>query len=358
MLENLYTTKMSGDAKILQKRFSKIRSKQSRKSKITAAVMAAALAMTVLFATVAMAAIDNNNSNVSSWAKNDIKKAEDYVLIYEGLNITDYKQNITRGMFCEIAANVFTRNGVTLTAWEYPFTDLEEDTVISSLYCMGIINGKTETEFKPNDYITREEAAAVLYRMYRYTGLMEYYPEETKNYRFADDEIISDYAKSAVYGLYTTHIMNGTGNDMFTPKSYFTIEQSISSMVRLYDILNNSDLTIIANNRARQDVRVFFSCFNQQDFEAMKNYCTQNCIDNFFGSGYVFGMTKAGVNSISFEPNERLQAENKIAVLVDVYMTPHEGSVFLPDQTETSFYLILKKQNDGSYLIDEFATGL
>ena len=63
MLENLYTTKMSGDVKTLQKRFSKIRSKQSRKSKITAAVMAAALAMTVLFATVAMAAIDGISDN-------------------------------------------------------------------------------------------------------------------------------------------------------------------------------------------------------------------------------------------------------------------------------------------------------
>lgn len=63
MLENLYTTKMSGDAKTLQKRFSKIRSKQSRKSKITAAVMAALLAMTALFATVAMAAIDGNSDN-------------------------------------------------------------------------------------------------------------------------------------------------------------------------------------------------------------------------------------------------------------------------------------------------------
>lgn len=358
MLENLYTTKMSGDAKTLQKRFSKIRSKQSRKSKITAAAMAAVLAATALFATVAMAALDGKNSNASDWAKNDIKKAKEINIIYGGMGIADYTQNITRGLFCEIAANVFTRNGVTLTAWKYPFTDLEEDTGISSLYCMGIINGKTETEFRPNDYITREEAAAVLYRMYRYVGLMEYYSEETRNYRFADDEIISDYAKSSVYGLYTTHIMNGIGNDMFEPQLYFTVEQAISSMVKLYDILNNTNLTVIADNRARQDVRVFFSCFNQQDFEAMKNYCTQNCIDNFFGSGYVFGMTKAGVNSISFEPNERLQAENKIVVLADVYMTPHEGSVFLPDQTETSFYLILEKQNDGRYLIDEFATGV
>ena len=42
---------------------------------------------------------------------------------------------------------------------------------------------------------------------------------------------------------------------------------------------------------------------------------------------------------------------------VNVKMTLDENSVFDPDKTETSFYLILKQQ-DGKYLIDEFATGL
>ncbi len=36
---------------------------------------------------------------------------------------------------------------------------------------------------------------------------------------------------------------------------------------------------------------------------------------------------------------------------------PTENSVFDPNQTETSFYMILKQQDD-RYLIDEFATGL
>ena len=37
--------------------------------------------------------------------------------------------------------------------------------------------------------------------------------------------------------------------------------------------------------------------------------------------------------------------------------TATENSVFDPNQTETSFYMILKQQDD-RYLIDEFATGL
>ncbi|MDO5397968.1 MAG: M56 family metallopeptidase [bacterium] len=350
------TTQMAGSKRVLKRRFEMIKNKKKTSKFMSALSAAAAVVMfgTTVFAGGAASGILSGNA--SSWAKDDIKKAEEYSIIYDEMGITDYTKNITRGELCELAANVFVNSGVTLTAWEYPFTDVKEyGGAIDSLYCMGIVNGKTETEFRPDDYVTREEAASVLYRMYRYTGLMEYYPEQ---YAFADDGDISDWAKDAVYGLHTTHIMSGVGNDRFDPKSYFTTEQTISAMVKLYDILNESELTVIGQNRARQNIRVFYSCFNKSDFETMKNYCTQDCIDTFFGDGYVFGMKKAGLNRISFESNERLRAMNKIAVLAEVYMTPHENSVFDPSQTSTSFYMILEKQNDGSYLIDEFATGL
>ena len=67
MLENLYTTKMSADKKTLQNRFAKIRSKSGRISKIAAAVMSCAVAVTMLGGAVVMAAMDgwelNNGRN-------------------------------------------------------------------------------------------------------------------------------------------------------------------------------------------------------------------------------------------------------------------------------------------------------
>ncbi len=63
MLENLYTTKMSGDAKKLQRRFSKIRSKSGRAAKLTAFLMSAVIAATMLCATVVMAAVANEEKN-------------------------------------------------------------------------------------------------------------------------------------------------------------------------------------------------------------------------------------------------------------------------------------------------------
>lgn len=59
MLENLYTTKMSANKKTLQNRFTKIRSKNGRISKIMAVVMSCAVATTMLGGAVVMAAIGN-----------------------------------------------------------------------------------------------------------------------------------------------------------------------------------------------------------------------------------------------------------------------------------------------------------
>lgn len=106
-------------------------------------------------------------------------------------------------------------------------------------------------------------------------------------------------------------------------------------------------------------VELFFKAFHNQDFEKMKRYCTQSCVDNFFGDDYVFGMKKAMPLSIATVDNlaEKGFTDGEWIAQPKVKMIPAENSVFDPNQTETSFYLILKQQN-GRYLIDEFATGL
>lgn len=70
MLENLYTTKMSANKKTLQNRFTKIRSKSERISKIMAAVMSCAVAVTMLGGAVVMAAVGSDG--LEHWDKNEI----------------------------------------------------------------------------------------------------------------------------------------------------------------------------------------------------------------------------------------------------------------------------------------------
>ena len=72
MLENLYTTKMSANKKILQNRFTKIRRKSGRISKIMAGVMSCAIAVTMLGATIVMAAVTATYENQNEQIKYEI----------------------------------------------------------------------------------------------------------------------------------------------------------------------------------------------------------------------------------------------------------------------------------------------
>lgn len=70
MFENLYTTKMSANKKTLQNRFTKIRSKSGRLSKMMALVMSVVIAATFACATVVMAAVGSDG--LEYWDKNEI----------------------------------------------------------------------------------------------------------------------------------------------------------------------------------------------------------------------------------------------------------------------------------------------
>ncbi len=112
------------------------------------------------------------------------------------------------------------------------------------------------------------------------------------------------------------------------------------------------------NTTPEYTIDQFFKYFENGDFDNMKRYCTENCVNGFFGDGYCFGMTEARLEAAETEPSDYVKSLNGFAMSVRVSMTPHEGSVYREGQTETAFYVILRRQPDGGYLIDEFATGL
>lgn len=102
----------------------------------------------------------------------------------------------------------------------------------------------------------------------------------------------------------------------------------------------------------------FFKAFEAGDFEQMKKYCTQSCIDTYFKENSVFGMTWAALTGIRINPAEYAKSSNGFNILVSVDMTPHKDSVYDPSETSAAFYVALMRQNDGRYLIDSFMNGI
>ncbi len=105
-------------------------------------------------------------------------------------------------------------------------------TFIDMVYNIGIMNGISEDEFNPGGEITRQEAAAILMRVYRNYAETE---ESDYNFKFSDDEDIADWAKSDVYDLNALGAMQGVEKDVFSPHGKYTVEQAIVTFWRLYD---------------------------------------------------------------------------------------------------------------------------
>lgn len=82
-----------------------------------------------------------------------------------------------------------------------PFIDVNKNKDLSFIeraYHFGIVNGVSETEFNPDGEITRQEAAAMLMRVYRNYAEIEKISGEAK---FYDDEDIAEWAKEDVYSI-------------------------------------------------------------------------------------------------------------------------------------------------------------
>ena len=167
----------------------------------------------------------------SEWAVSDVEKAEALNITEKG-KIYRYRMSITREEFCELiynyCANVI-RHLVTFDS-ECSFTDTDNEH-IKMLNGAGIINGKSETEFAPNDLLTREEAAVILNRMVNKTIPV---PVTEMYFNFDDEASISDWASNSIQVMCNMGVMNGIGENKFAPQDTYTTEQAIATIVRVY----------------------------------------------------------------------------------------------------------------------------
>ena len=95
------------------------------------------------------------------------------------------------------------------------FADVKKDDwfapFVEAAKLAGIATG-ADGKFMPDENISREDMAVLLYRAYGF--------DKSQNEKdvFTDSDLISDYAKSAVFALYEKGILLGNGNGEFNPK--------------------------------------------------------------------------------------------------------------------------------------------
>lgn len=182
--------------------------------------------------------IESIDSN--EWATDYILECMEFGFL-EDVSELNYKEPITREKFCEMVYNMYAKTADNPTSWNINMPMIFKDCgnpKVAILYLEGIINGKGDYTFAPDDYLTREEAATILYRLAEFLEIdmpQTAYDENIPYY--TDKETISDWAFNAVFVMKEMGIMVGTSETEFSPKEPYTAEQAIATTIRLYNIL-------------------------------------------------------------------------------------------------------------------------
>ena len=205
----------------------------------------------------------------SKWAADSIEIARKINIISGNYN---FPGAITREEFCELIFNYYINNfsdGLTAIYAKNPFTDTNNEH-IGVLNALDIIKGKSETEFAPNDSLTREEAAAILCRL-----INKIYPgrDATAQYfDFADSRQISDWAMNDIQVICNMGIMQGVGDNRFAPKELYTTEQAIATLVRVYNNFSKSNDISNAENLSYSQIEDLQESVNSGHFPWRLDY--------------------------------------------------------------------------------------
>ncbi len=172
----------------------------------------------------------------NEWYYAPIKSAYDNGLM-SGVSDTEFAPDtdITRGMFITVLHRI---DGETKSDVDYNFTDVNENDYFSNAVAWGsennIISGYSDTEFAPNDNITREQMVSILKRFAEYKQIDTSIIDTLDSY--SDTEDISDYAVSAFQWACGNEIISGFTDNTLRPKANTTRAQAAAVFNKIYSI--------------------------------------------------------------------------------------------------------------------------
>ena len=191
--------------------------------------------------------------------------------VFEDLGLLTWYHNgvhfaIEHGLMNGIAEGVFDPEGVSSRAmavtvlWRMAgkptveqtmsFTDVSEDDwfapAVRWANAEGIVKGYDDMFFGPDDPITREQLAVILYRFAAYLGLDTTVKNSDVLSTFSDADQISDWAVEAITWMVDAGLMKGVSDDMLDPAAE-------SNRAQLATLLMELDAYIEATKDTAED---------------------------------------------------------------------------------------------------------
>jgi len=192
----------------------------------------------LLLVLILLVSIEVSFANPSQWAIEEVNKAKEYNLI--GDNTSNYQDNLTREEFASMVVRLYEGlSGKLATPISpNPFKDTNSTAVLKANN-LGIIGGVGNGMFAPNNHITREQIATMLYRTLNTVNPKLI--EGKYNVTFDDKWEISEWALEPIAWMSSKGILGGVGNNRVNPKGNVTKEQGILLVKRTYEKFKSVD---------------------------------------------------------------------------------------------------------------------
>ena len=155
----------------------------------------------------------------NDWFFESVKYANENGLM-GGTTNTSFAPNepLTRGMLVTI---LYRADGEPAVNKSIPFSDVAANAYYANATIWaqqnGIVNGVTENAFAPDDNITREQIAAIMFRYAKYKGYDVSVGEDTNILSYTDAESISEYAIASMQYAVGSGLMKGKSDSTINP---------------------------------------------------------------------------------------------------------------------------------------------
>ena len=166
----------------------------------------------------------------SPWAAEQVNAAISKSLVPPDLQ-SDYTQAISRAEFSALIVTFYENIRGEITERVF-FVDTDDENVQKAAY-IGVVTGIGDNNFDPDSKLTREQAAVMLSRLS--DAIERPFPIQTAG--FADYADIAFWSIESVGRVQAAGIMGGVGDNRFAPQDPYTREQSIVTIMRLFDAL-------------------------------------------------------------------------------------------------------------------------
>lgn len=231
------------------------------------------------------------NENSSNWAKKELKLVVERELYTKKIIEENLRDDITREEFAELVMILYTKftSDFSESKDKSPFVDTVNKEVVKA-FELGIVKGKSKTNFDPYGYLSREEFATMLYRMlkisfekanlnYTMKALFDSSIDEIK-----DEKNIANWSRDAMLFLYENGIIKGSKSKLM-PRGRLSREMALLMTVRTdtqFYMLNKNALKHSSGEFINKDAIVLNIVTNwtEKELEKLRNLATDAAFIN------------------------------------------------------------------------------